>query len=246
VLLLQTPAVRAAFVRWFEQQGFAFTQAFSGPTLAQHLVGFAVGGPGAVFIALVAAHAIAGERDDGTLRLVLCRPVTRERVVGVKVLACIAYVAVVVLAASIGALGLGLAFEGRGPLLVHVPATGGRWLYAEGDGLLLYAWGSGFHALGLVTVAVTALALGCLGMRAPSAAAATVAYLLAEESLRRMPFLERVAPWLLTTHMTAWSRVFDAQPGWGWVADVYGPLALYDAVVLALAAVAFHYRDVAP
>lgn len=235
--------VRPALIEWVASQGYVFDDVFSGLTLAQHLVGFAVAGPGAVCIALVAGQSIAGEWEQGTLRGLLCRPVSRPRLWGVKLVVCLGYGVALVVWASVLALGLGLAARGAGPLLVHVPATRGRWLYAFGDGLFLYAWGTVFHALAMCTVTSLAFALSGTPLRAATAAAVALAYLLGEDALRQLPFFAPVRGWFVMSHVTAWSRVFDAAADWRWVGEVYGPLAAFDVTVLALGLLAFTRRD---
>lgn len=241
--LTRLERVRPALIDYFQTLGYDFERVFSGLTLAQHLVGFAVAGPGALCIALVTAQTLAGEWEHGTLTALLARPVSRRRVWCVKLVACAGYSIGLVVLASVVALVLGLAAEGAGPLLVHVPATRGRWLYAFGDGLLLFAWGVAFHALAMLTVTCTAFALASLPMRAATAAIATIAYLFADDALRQMPFLASLRSWFVMTHVTSWSRVFDAAADWGWVREVYGPLALYDAAVLAAGLLVFTRRD---
>lgn len=241
--LLRLDRVRPALVAYFARSGYDFEEVFTGLTVAQHLVGFAMAGPGAVFIALIAAQSIAGEAEHGTLRLLLSRPVTRRRVWSVKLLVCLGYTVVLVVLGSFAALAIGLALQGTGPLLVHVPATRGRWLYAFEDGLLLFWWGAGFHALAMLTVACAAFALSCLPLRAATAAVATLAYLFAEDALRQMPFLAGVRSWFVMTSVTSWSRVFDPDPSWRWVLDVYGPLAAWNLGALALGAAFFLRRD---
>ncbi len=244
--LLKLPSVRPALDAFMKRVGLPYADFSSGLTHAVNVVGHSVGVLGSVFIALIASESISREVESGSMRMVLCRPVSRFRVWGVKLVACVYYTLALVVIGSLAALGLGILLEGWGPLHVHIAATGQRVAYAPNDGLLLYCQAIAFQALSLVTVLAIAFALASCGMRGSTAAVTAIAYLLGERLLLQMPFLASARSWFLMYYMTAWTRAFEARPDWGWVPEVYGPLIVFDVAALTVGFLAFRRRDFKP
>src|SRR5438270_1260022 len=74
LFMLNRPKPRAEFRRLIEQNGYAFEQYFSGPTLGLQMLMWTTFLIGALYLALVAGDVMAKEVEDGTLRMMLCRP----------------------------------------------------------------------------------------------------------------------------------------------------------------------------
>jgi ABC-2 type transport system permease protein len=243
--LLQLPSVRPVLMMLPARMGYQLADNFTGLTAAQNIVG-QTGMLMALFCALMAGESIAGEDERGTLRALLSRPVSRVRLWTVKLLGCAVFTATLVVFATIVALALGLATEGGGPLFVANYATHQRALYAFGDGLFLYAWGAVFHTLSIFTITSAAFALSAICRRGAVAAVIALGYFIADELLRNQPVFAALRDWFAMSHVTSWIRVYDATPGWGWVVEVYAPLATADAMVLTLGAAIFCRRSFKP
>src|SRR5882757_5042248 len=91
LLLFQLPKVQRSWRHLLEDAGYGFEQYFSGITLAYQIVLGTTSLLGGLYIALVAGDIVAKEVEDGTLRMTLCRPVSRIRLLAVKYLACLIY-----------------------------------------------------------------------------------------------------------------------------------------------------------
>jgi ABC-2 type transport system permease protein len=244
--LLRLPSVRVSLEALTKRVGIPYDDHSSGLTQAVNVAGHSIGVVGAIFVALLAGESISREIESGTLRMVLSRPVTRWRVWTVKLIACSFYLAALAILGSAVALGLGVALEGWGPLHVQIAATGARVAYAPSDGLLLYCLAIPFHALSIFPVLAAAFALSSCGVRGSTAAVASIAYFMGERVLLQMPFLASARHWFLMSHMTAWTRAFEARPDWGWVSEVYIPVVTFSAIALVIGFVAFTRRDFKP
>jgi ABC-2 type transport system permease protein len=71
--------------------GESFEYYFSALTVASTVMGFSVFLLGALFLSLVAGDIVAKEGEDGHMRLLLARPVSRFRLLLLKYLTCTGY-----------------------------------------------------------------------------------------------------------------------------------------------------------
>lgn len=202
-------------------------------------------------VAIFAGESVAGEAGWGTLRYLLARPVSRERVLTSKIvvaaLLSLVAVAVVVLAGVLS----GLVAFGWHPLAVldleHSTA------FATGQSTLAPMTAVARLAVAVVVVSGTmlstfAFALLCstLTDRAFSAVAGGVLFGLVSRSLDNIPGLHALTPWLpLTDKGTdVWNGIFFRPTDWSGLPHLALVQGSYAVVLLAAAAAVFHRRDV--
>ena len=89
--LLQHPRAKAQVAALLDANGLDFADHYRGLTLAIVIIAFSFTFLGGLYVALVAGDIVAKEVEDGTLRLVLARPVSRVRLLLVKLAACVTY-----------------------------------------------------------------------------------------------------------------------------------------------------------
>ena len=77
--------------RLIERNGFAFDDYYSSLTVTYWVMGFSMFLLGSIFFALVSGDIVAKEAEDGNLRLVLARPVSRLRILLLKYAAVAIY-----------------------------------------------------------------------------------------------------------------------------------------------------------
>jgi ABC-2 type transport system permease protein len=76
--LLQLPRVQGSFRKMIERAGYGFEDYFSGLTLAFLILTWTIFFLGALYLSLVAGDVVSKEVEDGTMRMILCRPVSRS------------------------------------------------------------------------------------------------------------------------------------------------------------------------
>jgi len=202
-------------------------------------------------VAIFAGESVAGEAGWGSLRYLLARPVSRERVltskVAVAALFSLLAVAVVVAAGVLS----GLAAFGWHPLSVldlqhSTPFSSGLSTMTP------------LAALGRLGVAVLvvsgtmlstfAFAFFCstLTDRAFSAVAGGVLFGLVSRSLDNIPGLHALTPWLpLTDKGTdVWNGLFFSPTDWSGLPHLLVVQGVYAVVLLSAAVMVFHRRDV--
>src|SRR5688572_11132089 len=124
--------------RMIESSGGAFDTYFSGLTVAMIMVTTTVFLLGGLFLGLVGGDLIAKEVEDGTMRMTLCRPVSRLRVFLVKFITCVLYTFSLVLFIGLSALVAATLVRGTGGLFLMIPEERLVAFYEFSDGLRRY------------------------------------------------------------------------------------------------------------
>ncbi|MDF1860125.1 MAG: ABC transporter permease [Verrucomicrobiales bacterium] len=203
-----------------------FDEYFSGLTLAFLIVAFTMLLLGVVFVALIAGDILAKETEDGNLRLILVRPISRLRLLVIKFLSCQIYTTVLFLFVGVTALAVGCLGRGwGGGMLVWTPELPKVSLFGWWEGMGRYF----FAVLGfsLVYLPVTGIAfmLGCFRIKPAAATIVTVAIIVADRVLSAIPLpafdpyreyfiTSRMDAWLLLLYQDIpWARFWE-QSGW--------------------------------
>ncbi len=243
LLLLQTPTARKGMERVLGRAGYDPSAYLSGLTLAFLVTAATVLLLGALFLALVGGDIVSKEVEDGTLRMTMCRPVSRTRILTVKILSLGVYTFVLALFISFTSLGMGLAHSGPGGLFVFVPTEGIFALHDFWPGLVLHAL-SGF-AIGasLLTASCLAFFFSCCNMKPATATTLTLAVLFSDMILRSLPFFEAFRQDFLTAKMGVWMHLFEARIPWDRFVEDYAVLAAINTSLLLSAWYVFSRRD---
>lgn len=237
--LFQLPTVRTLAQGDLRRAHVDLAEAFSGLTMAAHLLGETAMLVGSFFIALVAGAAVAGEWEDRTLRMILCRPISRFRFWQQRLGTVLTYTLAMSIFMAITSLLVGLVVEGSGGLVMLLPLEGVFGEFNFSAGLRRYALAAVLLTVSLLTVALLAFATSCFRIKPATATALALTLLLADGSLRRVPTLAMANDYFLTTRLIAWLHAFDATIPWGLLGRSYTTLLTLDAALLAVSLVAF-------
>ena len=201
-----------------------------------------------LFITVASGLMLAGEAESGTLRACLVRPLSRRNLIlgkfvmlGGYALALSFFVLALLLAAGVLHFGTGNLYtlnalfhngtEGASTVpAAEVPA---RFLLA---GLVA--------ALGMAVLASLALLISALVETSAMAYVLTLSIYFALLTLRTMPFLEWLYPYLFTTHLHRWQQCFYSYIKMG---DIYASLvhlAAYLIAFLCAAVLLFEQKDI--
>lgn len=204
--MLNVPKINEAVMRNIGSVTGSLDTYFSALTVAFIILLFTVFLLGAVALSLVCGDILAKEQEDGNLRLLLVRPVSRLRLLVLKYLACQIYAAMLFTFIVALALLVGLAYRGWGGGLVVMPAP-------EKPQISLFDWNEGLKRLALlvpfftvVYLPVTSLAfcLSCTRMKPASATIVTISLLMADFVLAKIPWFEDYRHWFITPRMEKW------------------------------------------
>ena len=198
-----------------------------------------------LYTCLVGGDMVAKEAEDGTLRMILCRPVTRLRLLGVKWLAGVVFCALLVGALGVMAVVFArLWFPWRGlfvfvPHPVHVFAV-----LPAGEGLRLYAAAHVILALNACTMFSLAFMFSCFNMKPAAATILGLSYLLVNLVMENMPFFEEYKEWFLTYHFKCWLLIFNQPLNWPRLCESLFLIAAGNLTAFIVGALGFQVRDI--
>jgi ABC-2 type transport system permease protein len=246
--LFQLPPVRERVLRtvWPLYERFGVHDVFSALSTAVEVTGQTMMFIGAVSLALVCSDVVAKEAEDGTLRMALCRPVTRTSVLFQKLIACAAYTVALSAFVAVSAFSIGLLLEGPGPLVILTVRESLFGVHEFGPGLARYAMAIPLLAASFFTVALLAFALACLPVKPATAAIVAIMILLADWAVQMHPTFAPVSPYTLMTRIASWRQVFNETIPWPRLERNYSELLLVDVALLAAAWWAFSRRRLTP
>jgi ABC-2 type transport system permease protein len=239
---LHLPKPSAFFRRVIEQNGYVFEQYFSGLTLGLLILIWTFF-LDALYLALVAGDVISKEVEDGTMRMMLCRPISRGRIVLLKYLACAIYTFVLIGFIGLSALLVGIVYKGYGNLLAFDPMQGLYALHEAGAGMKRYLGALLLLALCLMTITSMGFMFSCFNMKPATATIVTLSIFFFDWVFHNIPYFESLHAWFINTHMSTWLHVFEGYiPVWQIIED-YGYLVALDATFVILGLAVFHRRD---
>lgn len=233
--------------RFIERVAGGFDDYFSALTLGFLIVVFTMLLLGVVFVSLVSGDILAKETEDGNLRLLLARPVSRFRLLLVKFLSCQIYTTTLFLFVGISALGVGLLERGwGGGMLVWSPELPRVSLFEWNEGLLRYF--VAIFAFSLIYLPVTGMAfmLGCFKIKPAAATILTVAVMVADRVLSAIPLpaFDPYREYFITSRMSAWLFLLHQEIPWARFVESSVWLVGFGLTGFLVGWISFERRDV--
>jgi ABC-2 type transport system permease protein len=197
-----------------------------------------------LYVALVGGELLAKEAEDGTLRMILARPISRFRLALVKWLAGLIFS--VVLALALG--GLGAAFASclfpSGGLFVFLPMEGIFSLFSPGEGWSRYTIATIIVSANAATVMGLALMFSCFNVKPAAATILALSVLLTSRVIQEIPYFHDLQRWFFTYHMNYWIKMFEERVPWAEIIQSLSILFGFNLTLLIIGCVAFQVRDI--
>lgn len=217
---------------------------FSALTVAQIIVSLSVFFLGALYLTLIAGDIVAKEGEDGHLRLLLARPVSRFRVLLLKYLTCTGYAVFLIQFLAWTAFLLGLVLRGwGGGFCVLVPDISLIEFYDWNQGMQKYAFGMLCLGFSMTSISSIAFFLSCFPIKPAAATIAALSYVLVDFILRTSGFMESYSHLLITRHMGAWARTMAETPDWPLIVRAYAIVFAVNISLFTLGYAVFESRD---
>ncbi len=243
LVLWRLPLGQQWMRRAIEREGGVFEEYFSGLSVALIMLSATVFLLGGLFLALVGGDMVAKEVEDGTMRMTLCRPVSRLRVLGIKYAACVVYTFVLVGFIGLTALCGAWLCLGGGGLFAAFPAQGIMAFYGLGEGLWRYLAALPCLGLSLLTLTTFAFQFSCWRVKPATATIAALTVFFVDWILHLLPYFESYRRWMITSHMSVWIDLFRAPVPWPKMVEEYAYLLGLDASFLIVGVAVFCARD---
>lgn len=196
-----------------------------------------------LYVTLVGGDLVAKEAEDGTLRMMLSRPISRFRLLLVKWAAGWFFGVVLVLALGGTALALAsLMFPWKG-MFVFVPGQAFSVLPA-GEGLWRYLFAHLFLAVNAGVMLSIAFMFSCWNMKPAAATILALSFLFINVVLERIPFFEEYQNWFITHHFASWLLVFQSPVPWAQIVQSEIVLIAASLTVFIAGLLVFQTRDI--
>lgn len=243
LFLLRLNKVQASISKVIEGAGYDVASYLSGPTLGFLIVVWTVFLLEALFLALVAGDVVSKEVEDGSMRLMLCRPISRGRILVLKGIVSAFYTFVLTFFVMITAMAAGFINSGAGGWFIFAPLEGLVAFHDFWPGLWRYLAAIPLLSLSLCTVTAIAFCLSCFNMKPSAATVVTLSLLFADTILKNIPYFESLKGWFITIKMGAWLHVFEYRIPWEMMAEQYAWLLAINATLFLVGWLMFEQRD---
>lgn len=197
-----------------------------------------------LYVALIGGDLMAKEAEDGTLRMILCRPVSRVRVVLVKWLAGVAFSIALVMALGVFGLLFSRAHFPWGGLFVWMPEQSIFSLFSPWLGLGRYVAGHLMLITEAVSIMCLAFMFSCFNVKPAAATILALSFVFVSFIMEHIPYFRDYQNWFFTHHLNLWQLVFAENIPWWRIAQSLSLLLGFNATFLTVGALAFHMRDI--
>lgn len=197
-----------------------------------------------LYIALVGGDLVAKEAEDGTLRMILSRPVSRMRLMVIKWLAGLIFSAGLVLV--LGVLGLLFAriFFPWGSLFFWNPELGIFSVFEAVEGFRHYAAANAMLTTEAFTILSLAFLFSCFNIKPAAATILALSVLFVDLILQKMPYFRDYQNFFITYHLSTWQFMFADPIPWWRVIQSLCVMAGLNVTFLIIGSAAFQTRDI--
>lgn len=228
-----------------ERNGLEFGTYYSSLTITFTIMLFSMFLLGSIYFALVAGDIVAKENEDGNLRLVFARPVSRLRLLLVKYAAVCLYTFTFVFFVGVSGYLMAVAAVGwEGGLFVMEPkfkifSAFPRW----GEGATRLAFCAAGIGLSMITLSSMAFMFSCFKIKPAAATIVTLTILFVDMILQNFPFFQPYQEWFITWRMGAWIFLVEQSISWPKIIESYALLAGINITFFIIGWLAFQTRD---
>lgn len=242
--LLQLPKAKQAIGDLLTDNGYVFNEYYGGLTLAVVMIVFTFMLLGALYLALVAGDIVAKEVEEGTMRMVLARPISRLRLLAVKWAACTLYTVTLIAFLGVTALIFATLYRGYlGKLFIFVPEEQLFAVFDQREGLIRYARAMVMLAFSAQLISNLAFMFSCFKMKPAAATILTLSVLFVDLVVRTIPYFASYSEYFVTHHTASWVRTFADPVPWADITRSVIYLLALNTTLVAVGMLRFCTRD---
>lgn len=200
-----------------------------------------------VLIVLVAGEIVSGESQEGTLRVVMTQPVSRLHFLGAKLVTVFIYTLILVVILAAVGLGLGILIFGNGSLLISSIFIGNLdWINILNSSDALIRLLMVFIAVYLLLLTVTSFSffLSTVLKNPVAAMLFPLFIIILLRIISAFPYMERVKPYLFTTHMDFWVCLLAPIIPWISILKAFSILAVHTGLFVLASFLTFKRKDI--
>ena len=202
-----------------------------------------------LYVALVGGDLVAKEAEDGTLRMILSRPISRVRLLTVKWIGGIIFSTVlVVVLGAIALLAARTLFPWKGMFVFGNTQTGPDGTifsaFSASQGMRLYAFSVLFMVMNAVTLLSVAFMFSSFNMKPAAATILALSYLFMNMVMQHIPLFEQYQNWFVTYHFESWFLIFQQPTPWSQLLQSQITLIAISTTAFIIGAAGFQVRDI--
>jgi ABC-2 type transport system permease protein len=228
-----------------ERNGLEFGSYYSSLTITFTIMLLSMFLLGSIYFALVAGDIVAKENEDGNLRMVFSRPISRLRLLLVKYTAVSLYTFSFVFFVGITGYLMAIAAVGwQGGLFVMEPKMKVFAAYPEWwEGASRLALSAAGISVSMITLSSIAFMFSCLKIKPAAATIITLTILFVDMILQNFPFFKPYESYFITWRMGAWIFLMEQNIPWAKITESFALLAGLNITLFILGWLSFQLRD---
>jgi len=249
-LLRYYPPAHRGLMRNIQESGFVGEQYVSMLTVASVMAFVLAYTLLPLYVALVGGDMVSKESEDGTLRMILSRPVSRVRLLLLKWIAGVIFSIVLVAALAAGGLLFsGLTFPVTGGLFTQLPddqniGTTNLSIFLFRDGLERFLLAHLMMVSKAVAIYSMAFMFSCFNMKPAAAAILALSAILIDRILMEIPYFHDLKEYFLGYHLNIWQTFFYENIWWWRVGESMSILIGLSLTFLIIGISVFQVRDI--
>ena len=197
-----------------------------------------------LYVALIGGDLVAKEAEDGTLRMILCRPVSRVRLLVIKWLAGGVFSITLVIALGIFGILCARLWFPWGGLFVWDPDDRVFSLFEASAGLHRYAAAMLLMLAEAFSIMGIAFMMSCFNVKPAAATILALSLLLADFICYHIPYFQDYKTWFFTYYARVWVCVLDEHIAWWRIWQSLSILAGLNLTFLVIGCTVFQTRDI--
>jgi len=198
------------------------------------------------FVTLVAGDIVSSEATAGTVRFLLIRPPSRQRILNAKYLTALFYTAGLVIFFAVLCLVLGLALFGSGDLIMHRLGQFSVVFIPEAEIPLRMLLAFVAAVWSMTVVASLAFLFSAMAENSIGPIIGTMAVVICFLIFGNLPldFFRHLKPFFFTTHMLLWQGFFDRSIQWLAIGQSALILGMHNATLFFIASLIYRRKDI--
>jgi ABC-2 type transport system permease protein len=196
-----------------------------------------------LYTSLIGGDLVAKEAEDGTLRMILSRPMSRLRLLLLKWMAGTIFSLVLVVTFGLfGALFARMFFPSPGGMFVVMPGV-----VSVFEGAAAWQRFAVAHLVMTVeawSIMTLALMFSCFDIKPASATILAISFFFINMILHDQPFFRDYQEWFFIHHLLLWTNVLHTHIPWWRVGESFSILAGYNLTFMIIGCTVFQMRDI--
>ncbi|MGI8965068.1 MAG: ABC transporter permease [Limisphaerales bacterium] len=242
-LVFRFSHARHSMVRQLEGNGYLAEQFISSLTIATIMLFPIAYILLPLYVSLIGGDLVAKEAEDGTLRMILARPISRLRLLLLKWIAGVIFSILLVFSLGIFGICFATPFFHWGGLFAFIPGE----LFSVFDattGLQHYIAAHFALVAKAVTIMGLAFMFSCFNVKPAAATILSLSFVFVNFILMQIPFFKEYQHWFFTYHLNLWQNMFAQPVPWWRVGESFSILLGFNLTFLIIGCTAFQIRDI--